>query len=65
MAENLKFAARPTPYDNDERTWLEFRFKLENYLTLVNEKYVALLQDAESQLVANVPAGTDESSVLI
>ena len=26
---------------------------------------MALLQDAESQLVANVPAGTDESSVLI
>ena len=34
MAEVLKLAARPTPYDNDERTWLEFRFKLENYLTL-------------------------------
>ena len=65
MAEVLKLAARPTPYDNDERTWLEYRFKLENCLTLVNEKYVALLQDAESQPVANVPAGTDESSVLI
>ena len=37
MAEVLKLAARPTPYDNDERTWQEFRFKLENYLTLVNE----------------------------
>ena len=61
----LKHAARPTPYDNDERTWLEFRFKLENCLTLVNEKYVALLQDAESEPVSNVPAGTDESSVLI
>ena len=57
MAEVLKLAARPTPYDNDERTWLEYRFKLENCLTLVNEKYVALLQDAESQPVANVPAG--------
>ena len=65
MAEVLKLAARPTPYDNDERTWLEYRFKLENCLTLVNEKYVGLLQDAESQPVANVPAGTDESSVLI
>ena len=66
MEEVLKLAARPTPYDNDERTWLEeFRFKLENYLTLVNEKYVALLQDAESQPVANVAAGTDESSMLI
>ena len=43
MAELLKLAARATPQDNDERTWLEFRFKLENYLTLVNEKYVALL----------------------
>ena len=39
--------------------------QLENYLTLVNEKYLAILQDAESQPVANVPAGTDESSVLI
>ena len=65
MAEVLKFDARPIPYDNDERTWLEFRFKLENHLTLVNEQYVALLQDAESQPVANVPAGTDEPSVLI
>ena len=65
MAEVLQLAARPTPYDNDERTWLEFRFKLENYLTLVNERYVQLLQDAESQPVANVPAGTDEGSVLI
>ena len=65
MAEVLKLAARPTPYDNDGRIWLEFRFKLENYYTLVNEKYVALLQDAESQPVTNVPAGSDESSVLI
>ena len=46
-------------------TWLEFRFKLENDLTLANEKYVALQQDAESQPVANVPVGTDEASVLI
>ena len=59
IAEVLKLAARPTPYDNDERTWLE------NHLTLVNEQYVAFLQDAESQPVANVPAGTDESSVLM
>ena len=65
MADVLKLAARPTPHDNDERTWLEFRFKLENYLTLVNETYLALLQDRESQLVANVPACTDEASVLI
>ena len=55
MAELLKLAARPTPYGNDERSWLEFRFELKNYFTLVNEKYVALLQKAESQLVANVP----------
>ena len=65
MAEVLKLAARPTPYDNGERTWLEFHFKLGNYLTLVNERYVQLLQDTESQPVANVPAGTDEGSVLI
>ena len=51
MAEVLKLAARPTPYDNDERTWLEFRFNLENCLTLVNERYVQLQQDAESQPV--------------
>ena len=65
MAEVLKLAPRPTPYDNGERTWLEFHFKLGNYLTLVNERYVQLLQDAESQTVAKVPAGTDEGSVLI
>ena len=65
MAEVLKLAARPTRYDNDQRTWLGFRFKLENYITLVNEKYVAFLQDAESQPVANVPARTDEACVLI
>ena len=38
--------------------------ELENYLTLVNERYVQLLQDEELQLVANGPAGTDESSVV-
>ena len=38
-------------------------FKLENYLTLVNKKYVALLQDAESHTVVNVTAGTYEASV--
>ena len=65
MAEVLKLVARPTPYDNDERSWLEFRFKLDNHLTLVSERYVQLLQDAESQPVASVPAGTDEGSVLI
>ena len=64
IAEVLKLAAKLVQYDNDEKTWLEFRFKLENYLTLVDEKYVALLQDAGSQLVANVPSGTDESSVI-
>ena len=25
-------------YDNDEKTWFEFRFKLENYLILVDER---------------------------
>ena len=34
IAEVLKLAAKPVQYDNDEKTWLEFRFKLENYLTL-------------------------------
>ena len=56
IAEVLKLAAKPVQYDNDEKAWLELRFKLENYLTLVDEKYVALLQDAESQAVANLPA---------
>ena len=65
IAEVLKLAARPTPYDNDERTLLEFRVKLEDFLTLVNEKDVALPQDAESQPVANASADTDEPSVLI
>ena len=37
IAEVLKLAAKPVQYDNDEKTWLEFRFKLENYLTLVDE----------------------------
>ena len=56
---------KPVQYDNDEKTWLEFRFKLENYLTLVDEKYVALLQDAESQTVTNLPAGAEEPAVTI
>ena len=64
-AEVLKLAAKPVQYDNDERTWLEFRFKLENYLTLVDEKYVQLLHDAESQPMANLPAGGDETPVTI
>ena len=65
MAEVLKLAAKPIQYDNDEKNWLEFRFKLENYLTLVDERYVALLLDAESQPVANLPTGTEESAVTI
>ena len=65
IAEVLKLAAEPVQYDNDEKTWLEFRFKLENYLTLVDEKYVALLQDAESQAVVNLPAGAEEPTVTI
>ena len=64
-AEVLKLAAKPVQYDNDERTWLEFRFGLENYLTLVDEKYVQLQHDAESQPVANLPAGGNEISVTI
>ena len=65
IAEVLKLAAKPVQYDNDEKTWLEFRFKLENYLTLVDEKYIQLLHDAESQPVANLPAGGDKTSVTI
>ena len=65
IAEVLKLAAKPIQYDNDEKTWLEFRFKLENYLTLVDERYVALLLDAESQPVANLPTRTEESAVTI
>ena len=61
----LKLAAKPIQYDNDEKTWLEFRFKLESYLTLVDERYVALLLNAESQPVANLPTGTEESAVTI
>ena len=62
IAEVLKLAAKPVQYDNDEKTWLEFRFKLENYLTLVDEKYVALLLNAESQPVANLPTGNGRNS---
>ena len=65
IAEVLKLAAKPIQNDNDEKTWLEFRFKLENYLTLVDERYVGLLLDAESQPVANLPTGTEESAVTI
>ena len=63
IAEVLKLAAKPIQYDNDEKTWLEFRFKLEN--TLVDERYVALLLNAESQPVANLPTGTEESAMTI
>ena len=65
IAEVLKFAAKPIQYDNDEKNWLEFRFKLENYLTLVDERYVALILNAESQPVSNLPTGTEESAVTI
>ena len=65
IAEVLKLAAKPVQYDNDERTWLEFRFKRENYLTLVDEKYVKLLHDAKSQPVTNLRAGSDETAVTI
>ena len=65
IAEVLKLAAKPIQYDNDERTWLEFLCKLENYLTLVNEKYVDLLQHAESQPVANLPGGDEEPAATI
>ena len=65
IAEVLKLAAKPFKYDNDEKTWFEFRFKLENFLTLVDERYVGLLVAAESQLVANFPTGTEESAVTI
>ena len=65
IAEVRKLAAKPIQYDNDEKTWLEFRFKLENYVTLVDERYVALLLNAESQPVANLPTGTEESAVTI
>ena len=65
IAEVLKLAAKLVQYDNDEKTWLEFRFKLENYVTLVDERYVALLLNAESQPVANLPTGTEESAVTI
>ena len=65
IAEVLKLAAKPVQYDTDERTWLEFRLKLVDYLTLVDEKYVQLLHDAESQSVANLPARGGEQAVTI
>ena len=63
IAEVLKLAAKPVQYDNDEKTWLEFHFKLENYLTLVDERYMALLLNAESQPVANLPTGTESHTL--
>ena len=65
IVEVLELAAKLVQYDNDEKTLLEFRFKLENYLSLVDDKYVALLQDAESQAVANLPAEAEELAVTI
>ena len=65
IAEVLKPFAKPVQYDNDEKTWLEFRFKFENCFILVDETCVALLQDAESQTVANLPAGVEEPAVTI
>ena len=65
IAEVLKLVANFFQYDNDEKTWLEFPFKLENYLTLEDERYVALLLNAESQPVANLPTETEESAVTI
>ena len=41
------------------------QFQAQNYLTLVDERYVALLLNAESQPVANLPTGTEESAVTI
>ena len=41
-----------------------FRFKLENHLTLVNEKCLEILQD-QFRLVAHLPAGEEESAVTI
>ena len=65
IAEVLTLAAKPILHDNDEKTWLEFRFKLENYLTLVDERYVVFLLNVESQPVAHLPTGTEESAVTI
>ena len=65
IAEVLKFAAKPVQYDNDESTWLEFRFNFENNLTLVDDKYVQLLRDAASQPMANLPAGGEDPAVTI
>ena len=65
IAEVLKLAAKLVQYDNNERNWFEFRFNLETYLNLVDEKYVQLLHDAESQPVANLPAGGAEPVVTI
>ena len=59
IAEVLKLASKPIQYDKEEKTWLEFRPKLENYPTLVDERYVALLLHAESQPVVHLPTGTD------
>ena len=57
-----KCAASLVQVDTHERNWHEFRFKMENDLTLVNEKHVAPFLDAEIWLAVNTPAGKDAAS---
>ena len=55
----LKLAVQePVPFDTEEWNWDEIRFKLENHLTLVNERHVPLHFDAASQTTVDTPTGT-------
>ena len=55
---------RPFPQDNDEQLGWRSVSSSGATSTLVNERSVQILQDAEGRLVAKVSAGTDEVSVL-
>ena len=49
VSDVLTLAVRLVTVDNEEESWREFRFKLENYRILVSEGHVALVLDARSQ----------------
>ena len=62
----LKMAAKPQPFSNEEKDWPEFRFRLENYLILVNEGFASLLEQAEKSKTEVPPAvGDTQQAVLV
>ena len=63
IAEVLKLAAKLVQYDNDEKTWLEFLPSSRTISPWWMRGTWALLLNAESQPVANLPTGTDKQAV--